>query len=257
MKPGKVARLPSAFRIEDDPIYRPHLDRLADLTEQANGLRKRIADLDTTPQTDELLKQAHAVLAGGDVTDIEFKADSRPQMEAARAYLAIVERAIILATQIEAAERRKAITRYFDSLQPEYLAIAKQTADALVALGQAQIAAVSLQNKIHASRAGDWPAGVRGPLGVGRVGHPLEELSLIGEWLIAALRHGAVQPSDIPAEWRSEWGVLRDLERHATGSFEGSQVRSKIARMANNASIPNARRRAADRAARRGGSRNW
>ncbi len=241
-------------RVDDDPLLRPLAERLSDLKVQRTGLAKRIAELQGS-SADGVSAQAAALVGGGDLAEIDLRSERRGQLEVARSHLAIVTAAIPMAERAVEVEHKAAIDRYLDSVKEEYTALSNQAAQALIALGHVQEASEAFQAKLRAAGAGDWPVGYRGPVGIGRVGTPIEQDSLFGAWLIAAARAGAIDMNDIPKAWRESWGVLRDLAQHSKDSTNGNSARIKVSRMAHEASAPTARARAADRNARRAGSR--
>lgn len=146
--------------------------------------------------------------------------------------------------KVQADRVREGIEAYREAHLESFRVIARQGAEAVIALGRAQEAARDFALEQLAAGAGDWPVAELGPLGFGRVGDPEQELSLFGSWLISAIKAGAIDQSIVPIEWLRGWNSLNDRNPERS--------RGRIAVMANDAKRPSARVAAAQRMRGRG-----
>lgn len=217
--------------VADDPALKRAAEILDDLRQQDARLGAREREL-LQGDGSALQRDQVAALASGElrVDELPSLADIASQLQAVRSHRALLEPAINEAANMEATARAEARRRFLesDAVRAEYAAITDEAVAALVAMGRVQERSEAFGEMLRAAGAGPWPVTKLGPLGIGRIGQPTNQASLIGQWLIGAIVTGAISAEAVPREWRRCWGLLRDLEY--SDATHGAVARGKVSR---------------------------
>lgn len=195
-------------RIEEDPVYAASRTKLTGFQLELSELETRIsgAELELSEARREGLAGAVDRVLAGDETDVDevIKSLNESQEEMRRrrrVLMLVVERQRRIADE---ALNRVSIS-ICEELRPEYEAVLKELAAALVVASQASEREYEFRDRLRA--AGVKFTGTLRPSPFTALREPRDYNSNISMWFRDGVKNGHLSVEDVPVEWREGWGL--------------------------------------------------
>lgn len=195
-------------RVNEDPVYAAEITKLnsfklelSELDVQISGANIELADA----RRESGLNAAADRILAGDSTDSELIRSLTESQEAMRRRYRVLTVVVERQRKIVGEALNRVSIKICEELRPEYEAVGRDLAEALVVAAQAAEREHEFRDRLK--QAGVFFSGTLRPMPFRDLRDPGDYSSILANWFREGVTHGSLSVDDVPKEWREGWGL--------------------------------------------------